>query len=249
MDTFDITYKQTQTFAEWLWKSWYVNVTIPGDDLAKVEGDEKIIGLLQSKMETATLTAHDIISEMIFGDGTGNNSKDYDGLLNAIDDGSVYPTYGGINRATDATWWQAYVSTTGGSVTLDLLNSTIGQVTIAQKKPDLIITTQALYDKIWARVQPQQRFLGENSVLAKVGFTGINFNNHADLLVDLHCPTGYIIFINTEYWKLIFNKKRNFYWTDQKTPVDADAYVKQLLTMGNLICQQPRVQAILTGMT
>jgi len=71
MDPFDITYKQTQTYGVWDWKSYYVNVTIPGDDLAKTEGDEKIIGLLSSKMETATLTAHDDLATMFFSDGTG----------------------------------------------------------------------------------------------------------------------------------------------------------------------------------
>jgi len=248
LDTFDISVKQTQTYAEWSWKNHYVNITLAGDDLAKTEGDEKIIGLLASKMETAVLTCHDDFATMFFGDGTGNSSKDFDGFLNGADDGTLYDSYGGITRSTE-TWWKGYVDSTGGAVTIDALNSDIGAVIIGPKKPNLAFTTQTIYDKIWARVQPQQRFLGEKSVLAQVGFSGINFNGHCEIIVDNHCPSGYIFFINTDYWKLVLNRKRNFYWTNEKNPIDADGYVRQLLTMGNLITIQPRASAIAYGLT
>jgi len=153
LDPFDISYKETQSYAEWDWKSTYVNVTIPGDDLAKSEGDEKIVGLVQSKMETATMSMHEDIENMFFGDGTGNSSKDFDGLKNAIDNGTLYGTYGGIaSRATTNNWWAAQMETTGGALTLDAINTMLGLCTVANKKPDLIITTQTLYDKAWARV-------------------------------------------------------------------------------------------------
>lgn len=222
MDTFDISYKKISTLAEWKWANHYVNVTIPGDDLAKTEGDEKIIGLLQIRMENATMTAHDDLVTMFVGDGTGNSSKDFDGILNGADDGSLYDSYGGITRS-DNTWWKGYVNSTGGATTLDLINQTIGLTTIANKKCDLAFTTQAIYDKLWARVQPQQRFLGEKSKLAEVGFTGINFNGHMEIIVDNHIPSGYMFGFNTEFWKLFLNRKRNFYWTAEKNPIDADA--------------------------
>lgn len=126
-------------------------MTIPGDDLAKTEGDEKIIGLLASKMETAVMTMDDDISIMLFGDGTGNGSKDFDGLLNGIDNGSLYASYGGITRTTEV-WWKAQLDSTGGAVTIDALNSVLGTCTVGQKKPDLAFTTQTIYDKIWARI-------------------------------------------------------------------------------------------------
>jgi hypothetical protein len=248
LDPFDISYKQTQTYAEWDWKNLYVNVTIAGDDMAKTEGDEKIIGLVQSKMETASLTMNELLSKMFFGDGTGNASKDFDGLLNAIDSGSTYSTYGGIDRSTNS-WWGSQLDSTGGAITLGAVQNMIGLCTVGTKKPNLAFTTQALFDKLWARVQPQQRFLDGKSDIAKVGFTGINFNNHMEIIVDNHCPSGTMFLLNTEYWKLVLNRSRNFYWTAEKTPTDQDAYVRQLLTMGNLICTQPRVQGVLSGLT
>ena len=247
LDPFDITYKQTQTYAEWDWKALYVNVTIPGTDMARTEGDEKIIGLVQSKMETATMTMNELLSNMLFGDGTGNSTKDFDGLANAID-GTTYDSYGGIARASNA-WWGGQIDSTGGAVTLDAIQNMIGLCTIGSKKPDLAFTTQTIFNKLWARVQPQQRFLDGKSELAKVGFSGINFNGHMEIIVDNHCPAGTLYMLNTDYWKLILNRQRNFYWTTEKTPTDQDAYVRQLLTMGNLICVQPRVQGVMSGLT
>ncbi|MEM2125706.1 MAG: phage major capsid protein [Candidatus Methanosuratincola sp.] len=248
LDTFDISYKETQTYAEWSWKEVYVNVTIPGSDLAIAEGDEKIVGILQSKMETASLTMNELLSTMFFSDGTGNSGKDFDGLRNAIDDGTTYATYGGINRTTE-TWWQAKIDTTGGPVTLDAIQSMIGACTIGNKKPDLAITTQTIFDKLWARIQPQQRFVNTKSDVADVGFPTIRFNGHMDIVVDNHCPEGHFYVLNTDYWRLVINRNRNFYWTEPKTPTNADAYVRQLILMGNLICVQPRVQGLLTNLT
>jgi len=97
--------------------------------------------------------------------------------------------------------------------------------------------------------QPQQRFLDSKSALAQVGFSGINFNGHCEIIVDNHCPSGTIFFINSDFWNFILNRKKNFEWTPPKTPVDSDAYIRQMLTMGNMICTQCRVQGQMTGLS
>jgi hypothetical protein len=222
--------------------------------MAKTEGDEKIIGLLESKMQAASMTMNDMLSTMFFADGTGNSSKDFNGLKDAIDDasktnGSSSTIYGGIDRSSYS-WWSGNCDATGGAVTIDAINSMIGRCTIGEKKPDLVLTTQALYDKVWARVQPQQRFLGsKQSDLANVGFSGIDFNGHAAIVVDNHCEAGKMYLLNTDFWMFVLNKHKNFEWTEAKTPTDQDAYVRQMLTMGNLICTQPRLQGVLTGLS
>ena len=252
LDTFNIDYAQTQTLGEWNWKGSYTNITIPGTDMDIAEGDEKIMGILESKMETAQMSHSDDLSVMLMGDGTGNGGKDWDGLMNAIDDGTTYATYGGLNRTTDAPWWKAQVNFTGGAVTVDAINAMIGSCTFGKKKPDLIITTQLLHDRIWSRVQPQQRFIapaGHGADLASIGFDGIQFNGHCELIVDNHCPSGTMFFVNTDFWKLVLNKNKNFDWTAEKTPTNQYAYIRQLITLGNLICQSPRLNGIMTGLT
>ena len=240
MDRFDITPVQTRTVAEWNWKAVYANVTIVGDDVDMVEGDEKIIGLVENEIKEAELTLKDFISDMLYKDGTGNNSKDFDGLDNAIG----LSSYGGISPAdvgdtaysgayTGGTW-SSCVDSTGGACTLSRIKGLIGNCTYGTEVPDLIITTQTLYDTLWAQVQPQQRYLNPNTPLAKVGWSGIQIDG-TQIVVDRHCPSGYMYGLNTDYFKFVIHKKKNFKWTGNKELLDADAYVRQLLLKANLL--------------
>jgi hypothetical protein len=225
-------------------------VTITGDEIDKVEGDEKIISLVESRMKNAKMTMNDMLSTMLYGDGTGNNSKDMDGLLNAIDS-TTYTTYGGIST-TDVPEWTCNgnngPNTTGGAVTLSMIKNAIGQCTYGTDKPDLIVTTQTVYDSLWAQVQPFQRKLSEATTLGKFGYSGIQVDD-TQILVDRHCPSGYVFGLNTEYWKFFIHTKKNFKWTDNKVPIDADAYVRQLLLKGNFICTSRRMQFLITNVS
>jgi len=235
LDPFNTSYAQTHTYAAWDWKNLYANITIPGDDLAKADSDEAIIGLLEPKMDSAKDTMIDMIATQIYGDGTGNGSKDLDGLQNGVDDGTNFATYGGITRTTE-TWWKASMDSTGGAFTLDMLGTAYGSVTSGGVQPDLILMDQTLWDKMESRVQPQQRFISDD--LAEVGFQGFKFRK-ADVVADQFVPSGHIYTLNTEYIKLIIHPNRNFSWTPAKQPVDQDAYVRQLLLMCNLIVTAP----------
>ena len=247
LDTFDTSYKQTHTYAEWDWKSAYVNVTIPGDDIAKAESDQEIIGILRPKMEVASLTMRKKLCEGIYSDGTGDGGKAVDGLLNALDNGDTYSTYGGIDRSTN-TWWKGNVDSTGGSLTLDMIQDMYGTCMDGDEHPDLIVMPPALYNKLWARVQPQQRFLPRDSDLAQVGFEGITFNR-AVIVPDNYCPSGTIFVLNTKYIQFVINTNRNFDWTPPKEPTNQDAYVRQLLVMCNLIVTAPWRSGIIKNVT
>ena len=55
--------------------------------------------------------------------------------------------------------------------------------------------------------------------------------------------------INTDYFKFVVHKKKNFVWTENKSLIDADAYVRQLLFKGNLICTARRYHYKAYGLT
>ncbi|MEM7827800.1 MAG: phage major capsid protein [Candidatus Aenigmatarchaeota archaeon] len=148
---FDTSYRETHAYCEADWKNLYVNVTIPGTDLAKADSDREIIGLLNPKMEAATLTMQKMMATQIFGDGTGNGGLDLDGLKNAIDDGTNYPTYLGINR-NEKPWWKANYDGVGGTFSLDLVQNGYGLATDGDEMPDLIVCNQTIWNKFWSRV-------------------------------------------------------------------------------------------------
>lgn len=251
MDRFDINPVKTRQSAQWDWKSYWTNVTIVGEDVMKIEGSEKIIGLIENEIKEAEMKMKDMLggTDGILGDGTNYGSKCIDGLAAAVGTG----TYGDIipsdlgSNATNKIW-QSTVDPAGGAVTLYRVKGWMGDCTYGTEIPDLALTTQDIYDALWAQIQPSQRFLNPASTLAKIGFKGIEIDG-MQILVDRHMPAGYMYGINTDYFKFVINKHRNFTWTEDKALIDADAYVRQLLVACNLINTSRRYNFLATGLS
>lgn len=253
-DTFDVSYKKTDDYLTFQWRGAYVNVTIDNWTLALNNGVEGVVPLLEAKMHNAEAKVVDMLSSWIMSDPS--DGKAFDGLWNGVDDGNTYGTYGAITRtagfsygSTGYTSLNSYVDSTGGNITLDRLRYAMGQATIGTRKPDLILCRQNIYDQIWARTQPQQRFLGDrNNDLVNVGFEGITFDGAA-ILVDNHLPSGVVYGLNTDYIKFVINKDRNFHFSDWQRPINSDQRIAQILVIGNLIVQAPRLCFKFTGLT
>jgi len=242
LDTFDITTKQTDTLAEFNWAQFYVNITLDGETELKVEGDEKILSIMATKMDNASKTFNKQMNQALYAD---QGAKAIRPLTEAV---ATSGTYGGISKSSYS-WWQGNVNSTGGALTLSMLQSMYGDCSDGAIQPDLIVTTQDIYDKIWQRVQPQDRGNNENTpALGNVGFSGIRFNK-ATIVVDNYCNDGYIYFLNTDFWKLVIHKKRPPLWTPPKVPLNQDAFVRQLLWAGCLLCQAPRWQGYISNVS
>lgn len=245
-DTFDIQRPQTKTVMEFNWSQYFTNLTLVGLDLLKNEGGAtKIMDLVEAEMETCRLTIADILGDDLYGDGTGNNSKALLGLSAGVDDGTNVAAYGGITRSSNGNQGTAvkgkYNATTA-TLSLPLMNSYMGTATIQPARPDLIMTTQSLWDKFWDRVQPQQRYpVGPNfDDLAKVGYNAINFNGAA-VVPDNKCQSGRLWMLNTDYIKLIVHRSRDFNFTGFQKPPNQDILVGQILFAGQLIIVAPRL--------
>jgi hypothetical protein len=253
-DTFDIQRVQTKTVMLFDWSQYYCNLTIDGRTMLKNEGGAtKVMDLVEAEMETARITLADTLGTDLYLDGTGNANKALLGLIAGIDAGSNVASYGGITRSANGaqgTAVQGVVNTTGGALNLPLLNSIMGSATIQPARPDLIMTTQSMWDKVWDRVQPQQRFpVGPGfEDLAKIGYNAINFNGAA-VVPDSKCASGNMWFLNTDYIKLIIHKSRDFHFTGFQKPANQDVLVGQILFAGQLIVVAPRLNARATGLS
>lgn len=255
LEVFDTSDTDTMTAFQFDWKQYFGNITVPGTDMIRNGGGSRaVLDVVQAKMQIAELSLKDQIATDVFGDGT-RRAGVITGLNAAIDDGSNTPTYGGISRTSGAVSLQnaakGNLDAAGGSLTLDIMQSNYGSASIANENPDMIITSQVLWDKVWARVQPQQRFPADRNSdrpLAKAGFSTITFNN-ADVVVDNHVPAGTMYFLNTNYIEMIIHRDRNFDFTGFKEPSDQDAQIGQILLATELVVSSPRLQARATGLT
>ncbi len=253
-DTFDVSYKKTDDYMKFQWRGIWANITVDNWTVALNDGVEGVIPLIEAKMHNAEHSLIDTLSSWIATDPS--DAKAFDGLWNGVDDGNTYATYGGVTRTAGFTYGttgnaalNSYLDSSGGLITLERLRYAMGRATVGTRKPDLILCRQNIYDQLWARCQPQQRFLGDrHNDLVNVGFEGITFDGAA-IMVDNHVPSGYVYGLNTDYIKLFVNKDRNFFFTDWQRPINSDQRVAQILTIGNFIVQAPRLNFKFTGLT
>lgn len=253
-DTFDITRKPTKSVMQFDWSQYEVTLTVDGRTLLKTSGaGTRILDLVEVEMETARLTLADLLGGHLFLDGTGNGGKDILGLIAAIDSGVNVATYGGISRtdgSAQATALIGQLNTTGGTLALPLVNTAMGTATIQPHRPDLIVTTQTLWDRFWERSQPAQREPSGPGFddLMRLGFTAINFNGSA-VVVDSHVASGNLWLVNTDTFKLIVHEDRDFVFSGFQKPTNQDAMVGQIFWAGQLICQSPRLNCRMTGLS
>ena len=108
-DTIATTAQTGITAAEYDWKQYAATVTINGLEEAKNNGEAQIIDLLEGKIFQTQETIIENMNTMLFGNGTGNGSKDMLGLSACIglgnDDGTA--AFAGIDAtAGDNSWWR-----------------------------------------------------------------------------------------------------------------------------------------------
>lgn len=248
-DTFFTGFTNFLTAMTFQWKRAYAPINVDALDLRKNAGTiTQIVSYSRALAYNGALSLADNLDSQFFGNGTGNNGKNFDGLGNGIGNSG---TYGGITRNSTAgdpgNAINSYINSTGNPFSFALMNQIMAQVIFGKIRPDLILTTLDIWQKWWARSQPSER--NQPSPLREIGFETIRFNG-ADVLVDDYCPSGDVYFINTDFCQLWFIEGNDFVRRGRTMGRDGflvynqDAYVDQIICYGDLIFTGPRFQAL-----
>ena len=254
-DTLDTTPQEGIDSAEFNWKQYSTSIGIDGRTERQNSGTSKLIDVLEAKTKQAEMSLTEELSEGLFSDGTGNSSKDLTGLEAMV---LASGTYGGINSST-YTWWRAYVESTSEALGLDKMRTAFNTTSIGGKDtPDLIVTTQALFEKyegLFTVVSVASTTSGAfatpsegSKKVADGGFQTMAFKG-VPIVWDEQCPSGTMYFLNTKHMKLTVHKDANFEISDFVKPEDQDARVAQILWMGNLTCNRRKSFGKLTAKT
>jgi hypothetical protein len=196
----------------------------------------------------------------------GNNSGSY---LTATDSTRSFASIGGLTRSdlfTSAPVFSsavtpnsavseanAYTNRAFNAFTLNDIQVAFGQAWFGNDFPDLMVTTQNGFNKIWNATQPMQRYMDDSADVAKVGFKAFRFNGVADVVVDKYIPSdgtnGIMFGLNTRYLEFYCstNPKFQFGFTGFK---DAQATIDlagQYLWSGDLLCANPRCNFKMVG--
>lgn len=231
---------QQITEAEWDWKEYYASINITRIDELKNSGKNAIIGHLKSKVQLAEKSLKDVLATDLFGDGTTSGS--IQGIKLAA---AITGTYGNIAKGTYS-WWQGNVDSTTTALTPASLQALIGDCTIDNDGPTLIVLTQDEFDDLWAAIQPQQRFADEETL--KAGFKNLIFNG-IPVIVDSHCSSGYLYTLNENYIQLAAHKDENFRFSGFRQPTNQNVKVAQIFWTGVMTGSNCRMQGMMSALT
>jgi hypothetical protein len=243
-DSIALTAQAGITAAEYDWKQYAASIAISGIEEAKNNGEQEIINLLEAKIMQAEESMREGFNRMFYSDGTGNSGKDWNGLGNIVE---ASGTVGGINRATSGNeYWRSYEENTATALTLAQMSTAYNSVSVGNDHPDMILTTQTLFEKYEALLQPQLRYTDTKT--ADAGFQNLLFKA-APIVYDEHCTAGIVYFLNSKYLTLVGHSSKWFAQTQFVQPEDLDARYALIMCYGNLTCRNAAKQGKLTAKT
>jgi hypothetical protein len=226
-----------------------VPCVISGLEMLQNAGKEKMIDLMEARLEVAESTMANLIAGGLYSDGTAAGGKQIDGLEAAVPVDPTAAPYGGIDGNT-FTFWQNAVSDQTAADGLDptkiqgYWNLLWSELVRGQDRTDLIMADGTVWNAYLASLQAQQRFTGTSS--ADAGFTSIKFMD-ADVVLDggIHngnngsgAPAGTAFFLNCDYLHYRPHASRNMTSLSpgKRYSTNQDAESTILAWAGNLTC-------------
>ena len=241
-DAVSLTPQSGITAAEYDWKQYAASIAISGIEEAKNNGEQAMVNLLEAKIMQAEESMKEGFNAMFFGDGTGNSSKNWNGLGNLVESGN---SVGGINGASES-WWNSYEENTAGALTLAQMTTAYNTVSVGNDHPDMVLGTQTLFEKYESLLQPQLRYTDTKT--ADAGFQNLLFKA-APVAYDVDCPSGNMFFLNSKYLTLVGHSDKWFEVTPFVRPEEKDARFSLVMCYGNLTVRNRKKQGKLTAKT
>ena len=241
-DSIALTPQEGISAAEFEWRQYAASISISGIEEAKNNGEQEIINLLEAKIMQAEESMRESFNQMFFANGTGNGGKDWNGLGNLVESGN---TVGGIDSNT-YTWWKSYEDNDAVALSLADMSTAYNSVSVGNDHPDVLLTTQTLFEKYEALLQPTLRYTDTKT--ADAGFQNLLFKA-APVMYDVHCTAGTFYFLNSKYITLVGHSDKWFSQTAFISPEDTDARYALIMCYGNLTVRNRAKQGKLTAKT
>jgi len=242
-DTIATTPQEGISAAEYNWQQYAVSIAISGIEEAMNSSEEEVIDLLEAKVMQAEETVLEQMDVMFFADGTGNGGKDWNGLDHLVAQNAN--VVGGIDPVTNA-YWQSNINSTAEVLSLTAMENMYNTASVGNDRPNVILTTQTLYEKYNSMLQPQQRFV--DRATADAGFENLAFHG-TPVTFDVNCQSGRMYFLNSKYMRLVGHKDVWFKPTPFVRPENQDARYAQILCYGELCISNRKRQGVLTAKT
>jgi hypothetical protein len=244
-DAIDLTPQDGITAAEYQWKQMAASIAISGIEESKNRGTEAIIKLLNAKIMQAEESLKSSLNTMLYSDGTGNGSKDFNGLGNIV--ATVNNTVGGIDASSN-TWWNPFQDVSASTLSQADMGNVYNQISKGSDVPDLILTNTNLFEKYESLLTANVRY--QDVAKANAGFQNLMFKQTPlvfDLAIAADATSAPMYFLNSKYLKLTGMNGHWFNTTDFQngTVAGVDARYALVMAYGELTCSNRARQGYL----
>lgn len=259
------TKSKTMAMYEWFFQGVDIVRTLVDDQ--RNAGPEKMVDYVNDEIADATSGLSQTLESDLFGfaaycENHPNGLFDFvtvnDGTDDFDIDGIDCPaqtsgTLGNIDKSNS--WWQSNIlrSTNPDYNLISDMNTLYNNIwanRAGTERPDLIITTQELYEIYQSEIGERRSINDSNLVntLSDLGIGACQFQGavmiwsaNMNKLVDTEDnPQNVMLFINTRYLGLVIDPGFWFEMLDWRTPVDGLEKVTYIVTCQNLVGSQPR---------
>lgn len=238
--TLDTTDSDSFTSAEYQWRFYYANITIARSDELKNSGDAQVLDFVKNKTMAAEMTLKDTMGTDLYNVGTAANQLN--GLRLIV---GTANTVGGISQTTYS-WWAANADTTTSTLSMSALQTQYNNTNINGKTVTVLTATRANYNRYYALLAPQQRFV--DSKTAAGGFSSLMFNG-VPMIVSPKCPANHIFFLNEEFLNLYYHPEENFRFEPFVKPVNQNVKSGKIYWAGNIGSSNNRMHSKLSALT
>lgn len=254
-DVFTQSYKQKLGNARLDWKMYQIPVALSHLELLKnANNPTRRFALAEQQNYIAAKTAADDMGTAIFNTaavGAGaHDTEAITSLDHAVSTSAEHATYAEITRtgtATDNEYvWNSNINTSSSVLTLGNLQSEYGNAQEGDEKPNLLVTTQTLFNKYFNLLTPIQR-LG-SGLMGQSGFTSLLFSG-VPMVVDSHVTANYLYGFNMNHIELVAHTMAFFTFERAMVPANQWVHVGRYHFVGNILCHAPRYQFKFTSLT
>ena len=248
-DALNISASDVISAAEYQWRQIAINVVASGRELRINSGDSRIINLAKARIKNALRTFNNNFSSDLYS--TGALTNQINGLQALVADAGT-GTVGGID-STAFPFWQNQVidasvlSVTPSASTIEaqlMLPAWLATDRGPDDQVDLIVADNNYYGFFEASQLSLKRY--HNTGKGSAGFVSLSYKN-ADVIYDGNSgiPVNHMYFVNTNYLELVVHKDADMEIMDDMRPVNQDGVVTPILWMGNLVCTNRSLQAVI----
>ena len=225
---------------------------------AILQSSEVVIPKLRAVMSDAAVVIKQAYGQALYTNNYAN-SQAWDSLVQAYDDGTNVPNYGGIVRANNQFWTGQLITNSGTAATTRVGMAqllTRIQSGAGGEAPDYAVMNPANWSVLMADFMNLEMFqttprsiYGKDDVV-NAGFRAIRVLD-TPIFPDPFCPLGTVIAVNSRYTGLYMSEyaPMTFSGFESQIPVGQISDIGVLISCADLVCAKPSSGAQITGVT